>query len=246
MLKDKVAIVTGASRGIGKSIAINFARQGSKVVLNYRSDDNGAETTKQEIEQNGGVAILHKGDVSDFYVAEELMNFCKEKFSRIDILVNNAGITRDTLVMRMKEEDFDSVINVNLKGSFNCAKHASSIMLRQKSGKIINISSVIGIIGNAGQVNYAASKAGIIGMTKSLAKELGSRGINVNAIAPGFIETDMTDLLGDNVKETILSHIPLKKMGKTEDVSNLAVFLASNMSDYITGQVITVDGGMVM
>ncbi|BAK56620.1 3-ketoacyl-(acyl-carrier-protein) reductase [Candidatus Arthromitus sp. SFB-mouse-Japan] len=246
MLKDKVAIVTGASRGIGKSIAINFARQGSKVVLNYRSDDNGAETTKQEIEQNGGVAILHKGDVSDFYVAEELMNFCKEKFSRIDILVNNAGITRDTLVMRMKEEDFDSVINVNLKGSFNCAKHASSIMLRQKSGKIINISSVIGIIGNAGQVNYAASKAGIIGMTKSLAKELGSRGINVNAIAPGFIETDMTDVLGDNVKETILSHIPLKKMGKTEDVSNLAVFLASNMSDYITGQVITVDGGMVM
>ncbi|EIA23577.1 3-oxoacyl-[acyl-carrier-protein] reductase, partial [Candidatus Arthromitus sp. SFB-2] len=208
MLKDKVAIVTGASRGIGKSIAINFARQGSKVVLNYRSDDNGAETTKQEIEQNGGVAILHKGDVSDFYVAEELMNFCKEKFSRIDILVNNAGITRDTLVMRMKEEDFDSVINVNLKGSFNCAKHASSIMLRQKSGKIINISSVIGIIGNAGQVNYAASKAGIIGMTKSLAKELGSRGINVNAIAPGFIETDMTDVLGDNVKETILSHIP--------------------------------------
>ncbi len=246
MLKDKVAIVTGASRGIGKSIAINFARQGSKVVLNYRSDDNGAETTKQEIEQNGGVAILHKGDVSDFYVAEELMNFCKEKFSRIDILVNNAGITRDTLVMRMKEEDFDSVINVNLKGSFNCAKHASSIMLRQKSGKIINISSVIGIIGNAGQVNYAASKAGIIGMTKSLAKELGSRGINVNAIAPGFIETDMTDVLGDNVKETILSHIPLKKMGKTEDVSNLAVFLASSMSDYITGQVITVDGGMVM
>lgn len=246
MLKDKVAIVTGASRGIGKSIAINFARQGSKVVLNYRSDDNGAETTKQEIEQNGGVAILHKGDVSDFYVAEELMNFCKEKFSRIDILVNNAGITRDTLVMRMKEEDFDSVINVNLKGSFNCAKHASSIMLRQKSGKIINISSVIGIIGNAGQVNYATSKAGIIGMTKSLAKELGSRGINVNAIAPGFIETDMTDVLGDNVKETILSHIPLKKMGKTEDVSNLAVFLASNMSDYITGQVITVDGGMVM
>ena len=148
--------------------------------------------------------------------------------------------------MRMKEEDFDSVINVNLKGSFNCAKHASSIMLRQKSGKIINISSVIGIIGNAGQVNYAASKAGIIGMTKSLAKELGSRGINVNAIAPGFIETDMTDVLGDNVKETILSHIPLKKMGKTEDVSNLAVFLASSMSDYITGQVITVDGGMVM
>ncbi|BAK81272.1 3-oxoacyl-[acyl-carrier-protein] reductase [Candidatus Arthromitus sp. SFB-rat-Yit] len=246
MLKDKVAIVTGASKGIGKSIAINFAKHGAKVVLNYRSDDIGAEKVKQEIEQNGGVALLHKGDVSDFSIAEELTNFCKEKFLKIDILVNNAGITRDTLIMRMKEEEFDNVINVNLKGSFNCAKHVSNIMLKQKSGKIINISSVIGIIGNAGQVNYAASKAGIIGMTKSLAKELGSRGINVNAIAPGFIETDMTDVLKDEIKETILSHIPLKKMGKTEDVSNLAVFLASNLSDYITGQVITVDGGMVM
>ncbi len=246
MLKDKVAIVTGASKGIGRAIAINFAKEGAKVVLNYRSDDNGAQEVLKEIENSGGVAFLHKGDVSDFSVAEDLIKFCIEKFSRIDILVNNAGITRDTLLLRMKEEDFDSVINVNLKGSFNCVKHASSFMIKQKYGKILNISSVIGLIGNVGQINYAASKAGIIGMTKSLAKELGSRGINVNAIAPGFIETDMTSVLEDKTKETIMSHIPLKRMGSVEDVSNLAVFLASDLASYITGQVITVDGGMVM
>lgn len=246
MLKDKVAIVTGASKGIGRAIAINFAKEGAKVVLNYRSDDNGAQEVLKEIENSGGVAFLHRGDVSDFSVAEDLIKFCIEKFSRIDILVNNAGITRDTLLLRMKEEDFDSVINVNLKGSFNCVKHASSFMIKQKYGKILNISSVIGLIGNIGQINYAASKAGIIGMTKSLAKELGSRGINVNAIAPGFIETDMTSVLEDKTKETIMSHIPLKRMGSVEDVSNLAVFLASDLASYITGQVITVDGGMVM
>lgn len=246
MLKDKVAIVTGASKGIGRAIAINFAKEGAKVVLNYRSDDNGAQEVLKEIENSGGVALLHRGDVSDFSVAEDLIKFCIEKFSRIDILVNNAGITRDTLLLRMKEEDFDSVINVNLKGSFNCVKHASSFMIKQKYGKILNISSVIGLIGNVGQINYAASKAGIIGMTKSLAKELGSRGINVNAIAPGFIETDMTSILEDKTKETIMSHIPLKRMGSVEDVSNLAVFLASDLASYITGQVITVDGGMVM
>ena len=246
MLKDKVAIVTGASKGIGRAIAINFAKEGAKVVLNYRSDDNGAQEVLKEIENSSGVAFLHKGDVSDFSVAEDLIKFCIEKFSRIDILVNNAGITRDTLLLRMKEEDFDSVINVNLKGSFNCVKHASSFMIKQKYGKILNISSVIGLIGNVGQINYAASKAGIIGMTKSLAKELGSRGINVNAIAPGFIETDMTSVLEDKTKETIMSHIPLKRMGSVEDVSNLAVFLASDLASYITGQVITVDGGMVM
>lgn len=246
MLKDKVAIVTGASKGIGRAIAINFAKEGAKVVLNYRSDDNGAQEVLKEIENSGRVAFLHKGDVSDFSVAEDLIKFCIEKFSRIDILVNNAGITRDTLLLRMKEEDFDSVINVNLKGSFNCVKHASSFMIKQKYGKILNISSVIGLIGNVGQINYAASKAGIIGMTKSLAKELGSRGINVNAIAPGFIETDMTSVLEDKTKETIMSHIPLKRMGSVEDVSNLAVFLASDLASYITGQVITVDGGMVM
>lgn len=246
MLKDKVAIVTGASKGIGRAIAINFAKEGAKVVLNYRSDDNGAQEVLKEIENSGGVALLHRGDVSDFSVAEDLIKFCIEKFSRIDILVNNAGITRDTLLLRMKEEDFDSVINVNLKGSFNCVKHASSFMIKQKYGKILNISSVIGLIGNVGQINYAASKAGIIGMTKSLAKELGSRGINVNAIAPGFIETDMTSVLEDKTKETIMSHIPLKRMGSVEDVSNLALFLASDLASYITGQVITVDGGMVM
>lgn len=246
MLKDKVAIVTGASKGIGRAIAINFAKEGAKVVLNYRSDDNGAQEVLKEIENSGGIALLHRGDVSDFSVAEDLIKFCIEKFSRIDILVNNAGITRDTLLLRMKEEDFDSVINVNLKGSFNCVKHASSFMIKQKYGKILNISSVIGLIGNVGQINYAASKAGIIGMTKSLAKELGSRGINVNAIAPGFIETDMTSVLEDKTKETIMSHIPLKRMGSVEDVSNLAVFLASDLASYITGQVITVDGGMVM
>ncbi len=246
MLTDKVAIVTGASRGIGKAIAINLAKEGAKVVINYRSDDEGANNVLSEIEQNGGTAVLHKGDISKFEVAEDLAKFCLEKFQKIDILVNNAGITKDTLLLRMKEEDFDSVINVNLKGTFNCVKHISPIMIKQKSGKIINISSVIGLIGNVGQVNYSASKAGVIGITKSLAKELGSRGINVNAIAPGFIETDMTSVLSDKVKESILTHIPLNKMGSAEDVANLAVFLASNLSDYITGQVITVDGGMVM
>lgn len=246
MLKDKVAIVTGASKGIGKAIAINFAKEGAKVVVNYRSDDSGAQEVISEIKKNSGTAILHKGDVSNFSVAEEMVKFCVEKFGKLDILVNNAGITRDTLLLRMKEEDFDNVINVNLKGSFNCVKHAAPFMIKQKYGKILNISSVIGLIGNAGQINYAASKAGVIGMTKSLAKELGGRGINVNAIAPGFIETDMTNVLSDKIKETILSHIALSKMGCVDDVANLAVFLASDLSNYITGQVITVDGGMVM
>lgn len=246
MLTDKVAIVTGASRGIGKAIAINFAKEGAKVVVNYRSDDDGAKKVLFEIEQNGGVAVLHKGDISRFEVAEDLAKFCLEKFSRIDILVNNAGITKDSLLLRMKEEDFDNVINVNLKGTFNCIKHVSPTMIKQKCGKIINISSIVGITGNAGQVNYSASKAGVIGITKSLAKELGSRGVNVNAIAPGFIETDMTDVLSDKVKESILSHIPLNRIGSAQDVAYISTFLASDLSNYITGQVITVDGGMVM
>ena len=246
MLTYKVAIVTGASRGIGKAIAINFAKEGAKVVVNYRSDDDGAKKVLFEIEQNGGVAVLHKGDISRFEVAEDLAKFCLEKFSRIDILVNNAGITKDSLLLRMKEEDFDNVINVNLKGTFNCIKHVSPTMIKQKCGKIINISSIVGITGNAGQVNYSASKAGVIGITKSLAKELGSRGVNVNAIAPGFIETDMTDVLSDKVKESILSHIPLNRIGSAQDVAYISTFLASDLSNYITGQVITVDGGMVM
>ena len=247
MLKGKIAVVTGGSRGIGAAIAYKLASLGADIAVIYAGNNKAAEDVCNKCRQDYDTnARAYQCDVSDFTAVKETVAEIKKDFGTVHILVNNAGITRDGLCAMMKEEDFDSVINVNLKGSFNCAKHASSIMLRQKSGKIINISSVIGIIGNAGQVNYAASKAGIIGMTKSLAKELGSRGINVNAIAPGFIETDMTDVLGDNVKETILSHIPLKKMGKTEDVSNLAVFLASSMSDYITGQVITVDGGMVM
>ncbi len=246
MLKGKVAIITGASKGIGKAIAINFAKHGASVVLNYRSDDDGARSVVKEIEENGGNVVLHKGDISNFSVADDLAKLCIEKLSRVDILVNNAGMTKDTLLLRMKEQDFDDVINVNLKGTFNCIKHVTPIMIKQRYGKVLNISSVIGLIGNIGQVNYAASKAGIIGMTKSLAKELGSRGINVNSIAPGFIDTDMTEVLTDKVKETILSHIPLNRIGKVEDVANLAVFLASDLSSYITGQVITVDGGMVM
>lgn len=246
MLKDKVAIITGASKGIGKAIAINFAKFGANIVLNYRSDDEGAISVAKEVESIGRGIVLHKGDISEFSMAENLIKTCLDKFSRVDILVNNAGITKDTLLLRMKENDFDDVINVNLKGTFNCVKHVSPIMIKQKYGKILNISSVIGLIGNPGQVNYAASKAGVIGMTKSLAKELGSRGINVNAIAPGFIDTDMTDVLSDKVKETIMSHIPLGRIGNVEDVANLAAFLSSDLSSYITGQVVTVDGGMVM
>lgn len=246
MLKDKVAIVTGASKGIGRAIAVNFAKEGAKVVVNYNSDDAAAKDVENEIKNNGGVVVLHKGDVSKFSLAEELIKFSVEKFDRIDILVNNAGITKDTLLLRMSEDDFDNVINVNLKGSFNCSKQVAPIMIKQRYGKIINISSVIGLIGNAGQVNYAASKAGIIGMTKSLAKELASKNINVNAIAPGFIETNMTDVLPEKTKDLIMSHIPLKKMGSANDIANTAVFLSSELSSYITGQVITVDGGMVM
>ena len=246
MLKDKVAIVTGASKGIGKAIAINFVKQGAKVVINYRSDDKGAEEVLKIIEDNGGTAILHKGDVSQFSIAEELINFCVEKFSRIDILVNNAGITKDTLLLRMKEQDFDDVINVNLVGTFNMTKNTISYMMKARQGRIINISSVVGIAGNAGQTNYSASKAGIIGFTKSLAKEVASRNILVNAVAPGFIQTSMTDVLKDDIKENIAKSIPLKRMGTAKDVANVVKFLASDDSSYITGQVINVDGGMLM
>ena len=246
MLKDKVAIITGASKGIGREIALAFAREGAKVVINYRSDDAGANDLLKEIENFQGVAVLHKGDISDFNVANDLISTTVEKFSRVDILVNNAGITKDTLLLRMKESDFDDVINVNLKGSFNCVRHVAPVMIKQRCGKILNISSIVGLIGNVGQVNYSASKAGIIGMTKSLAKEFGSRNINVNAIAPGFIDTDMTSILTDKIKNDIVAHIPLGKIGNVKDVSNLAIFLCSDLSNYITGQVISVDGGMVM
>lgn len=246
MLKDKVAIVTGGTRGIGRAIALKLADHGANIVINYRNSDKEAEELKCILEEKGVKVLAVKCDISNFEDSKNLMDKCKEVFGKIDILVNNAGITKDTLIMRMKEEDFDNVIDVNLKGTFNCAKHASAIMLKQRFGKIINMTSVVGIAGNAGQVNYAASKAGVIGLTKSLAKELGSRGITVNAVAPGFINTDMTASLSEKVKEEASKNIPLKRLGDPEDVANLVGFLASDAANYITGQVINVDGGMVM
>jgi 3-oxoacyl-[acyl-carrier protein] reductase len=245
-LAGKTAVVTGGSRGIGKAIALELASKGANIVINYRSDETSVQATIKEIESLGSSAIAVKCDVSIFEQANIIMKTAVEKFGSVDILVNNAGITKDNLLMRMKEEDFDRVIQVNLKGTFNCIRHASSIMLKQRSGKIINISSVVGISGNAGQVNYAAAKAGIIGITKSVARELASRGITCNAVAPGFIQTDMTNCLSEKVKEGTLNSIPLKRIGKPQDVANLVCFLASKSSDYITGQVINVDGGMVM
>lgn len=246
MLTGKVAVVTGAGRGIGRAIALKLAQLGASIVINYRSSAKEAEEVISEIRNNGGKAEMVQGDVSSFEDAEKVIKFATESFGRLDILVNNAGITKDTLLLRMKEEDFSKVLDVNLKGVFNCTKYASSIMLKQKSGRIINISSVIGLIGNAGQANYAAAKAGIIGFTKSIAKELGARGITVNAIAPGFITTDMTEVLSEKIKEKLIENVPLKKLGNPEDVANLAAFLASENASYITGQVINVDGGMVM
>lgn len=246
ILKGKCAIVTGAGKGIGKAIAMKLSELGAHIVINYRSSEKEAEEIVKAIEAAGGAALAVKADVSKFDEAEKLIRTAKEKFGAVDILVNNAGITKDTLILRMKEEDFDSVLSVNLKGCFNCVKHVSPIMLKQKSGRIINISSVIGLVGNAGQANYAASKAGIIGLTKSVAKELGSRGITVNAVAPGFIETDMTEVLSDKIKENMIDSIPLKRLGKTSDVAEVVAFLASESASYITGQVINVDGGMVV
>lgn len=244
MLSGKVAIITGGSRGIGREIALKLAGLGASVVINYTSSDERAQSVKEEIESLGGKAFICKADVSDFKESLGLAEKAIEVFGRIDILVNNAGITRDTLMLRMREEDFDSVININLKGTFNMIKHVSSKMLKNRYGKIISIASVVGIYGNIGQANYAASKAGIIGLTKSAAKELAGRGINVNAVAPGFIETDMTNTLNDKVKEGMLNMIPLKRYGKASEVANLVAFLASDDSSYITGQVISIDGGL--
>ena len=246
MLQGKCAVITGASRGIGKAIAIKFAKEGANVVLNYRNSEKEALELKTELDKLGSNTLIIKADVSKFDEAEHLIKEANNAFGRVDILVNNAGITKDTLIMRMKEEDFDDVIDINLKGSFNCLRAISPIMVKQKEGKIINMSSVVGVVGNAGQVNYSASKAGLIGMTKSLAKEIGSKNINVNAIAPGFIDTDMTKVLSDEQKKNIISGVPLKRLGQVEDIANLAVFLASEKSNYITGQVIHVDGGMAM
>lgn len=246
MLSGKIALITGGSRGIGRAVAMEFAKNGAVIALNYVGNEAAAKDTVSELEALGARAAAFKGDISHFDDAKKVIDEVKESFGAIDILVNNAGITRDGLLLRMKEEDFDKVLSVNLKGAFNCIRHISGIMVKQRSGKIINISSVVGITGNVGQANYAAAKAGIIGLTKSAARELAARGINVNAIAPGFIQTDMTEVLSDKVKEKIMETIPLKRYGNPEDVAKLALFLASGLSDYITGQVINVDGGMVM
>lgn len=248
MLKGKCAVITGSTRGIGKSIAIKYASLGCNIVINYKSenDEVNARELSDEICKLGVDTLIVKANVGDFEEAKNLVEKVKEKFGKIDILVNNAGITKDNLILRMNESDFDNVINVNLKGSFNCLKAVTPIMLKQKHGKIINMASVVGVIGNPGQVNYCASKAGVIGMTKSLAKELGGKNINVNAIAPGFIDTDMTRVLSEEQKKNILSQVPLKRLGLVSDIANVAAFLASEDSDYITGQVIHVDGGMAM
>lgn len=244
MLKDKIALITGASRGIGKAIALTFASYGATVIVNYNGSKAKAEEVVEEITQNGGKAIAYQADIADFDASLQMMTQIQAQFGRIDILINNAGITQDNLIMKMKEEEFDQVIDTNLKGTFNCMKHASKIMLKQRAGRIVNMTSIVGLTGNAGQVNYAASKAGIVGMTKSLAKELGSRGITVNAIAPGFIETEMTDVLDETIKKAMLSQIPMKKMGSVTDVAEAAAFLASDKAAYITGQTIQVNGGM--
>ena len=246
MLKGKSAIITGASRGIGKAIAIKFAKEGANIVINYRNNEEEALKVKEELEQLGVKTLIVKADISDLKQAENLIKQAKKEFGQVDILINNAGITKDNLIIRMKESEFDQVIKINLKGAFNCLKAVTPIMLKQRSGKIVNMSSVVGVIGNPGQVNYCASKAGLIGMTKSLAREIGVMGINVNAIAPGFIDTDMTRVLTEEQKKNILSQIPLNKFGNIEDIANTALFLASENSNYITGQVIHIDGGMAM
>ena len=244
MLKNKIALITGAGRGIGRAIAIALAKEGAEVVINYNGSEERAKEVKQTIEENGGKASIYKCNVSDFAACEAMIKDIVKEYGHLDIPVNNAGITKDGLIMKMKEEDFDSVLNVNLKGTFNTIRHSARQMLKQRSGKIINISSVSGILGNVGQANYAASKAGVIGLTKTMARELGSRGITVNAIAPGFVDTEMTEVLSEEIRENACKQIILGRFGKPEDIANTAVFLASDKADYITGQVISVDGGM--
>ena len=246
MAEKKVAVVTGASRGIGRAIALELGRRENFVVVNYNGSAEKAEAVKQEIQAAGGEACAMQCDVSDYGACEAFMKDVIKEYKRIDILVNNAGVTRDGLLMQMKEEDFDTVVDTNLKGAFHTIRFAARQMLKQRSGRIINLSSVVGLRGNGGQVNYSASKAGIIGLTKSAAKELASRGITVNAIAPGFIETEMTAVLPEETKAATLKEIPLQKFGKPEDVAQAAAFLASEEAAYITGQVLCVDGGMAM
>ena len=245
-LSGKVALVTGASRGIGRKIAVTLAGYGASVIVNYNGSWETADEVVKEITDNGGQAEAIQCNVAEFDRAKELIDGIVKTYGRLDILVNNAGITKDNLIMKMSEDDFDAVIDTNLKGAFNCIRHVSRQMLKQRSGRIINISSVSGVMGNVGQANYCASKAGIIGLTKSVARELGSRGITSNAVAPGFIRTEMTDVLPEDVKKAMGEQIPLKRFGETEDVAETVAFLASDHAGYITGQVIQVDGGMAM
>lgn len=244
MLENKVAIVTGASRGIGRAIALTLSAYGASVVVNYCGSKEKAEEVVNQIRSNGGTATTYQADVSDFEAVKVMFADVVKEYGRVDILVNNAGITKDNLILKMSEAEFDAVINTNLKGVFNCLKQASRIMLKQKGGRIINISSIVGVSGNPGQVNYSAAKAGVIGMTKTLAKELGSRGITVNAVAPGYINTDMTAVLSDELKGKVTETIPLRRLGEVEDIAETVAFLASHKASYITGQTIQVDGGM--
>lgn len=246
LLDDKVALVTGASRGIGRAVALELAKAGAKIVINYAGNVAAAEAVKAQIEAAGGQAIAVQADISQADAVEHLVKEAVSAFGKIDILVNNAGITRDGLLMRMKEEDWDAVMNTNLKGIFHCTKAVSRLMMKQRAGKIVNMTSVVGVMGNAGQANYAAAKAGVIGFTKSMAKELASRGITVNAVAPGFITTDMTSVLSEQVQEELSKQIPVGKLGTPEDVAAAVLFLVSSAADYITGQTLHVDGGMVM
>ena len=242
----KVVLITGGTRGIGKSVAERLAKEGYNLVLNYVSENTDIESIKNNFKEYGNEVLILKADVSKFDECENLVKETISKFGKIDVLVNNAGITKDGLIAMMKEDAFDRVIDINLKGTFNMTRNVVPYMMKKRCGNIVNISSVVGVIGNAGQSNYAASKAGIIGFTKSLAKELSARNIRVNAVAPGFIDTDMTSVLTDKVKENIYAQIPLKRMGEAKEVANVVYFLSDDESSYITGQVINVDGGMVM
>ena len=246
MLKGKIALITGGGKGIGAAIAKEMAAQGATVMINYSHSKEAAEQLKEEIIAKGGQADVYGCDVANFDQVKTMISELVQAHKRLDILVNNAGVTQDGLLMRMKEADFDRVIDVNLKGTFNCIQNVTRQMMKQRSGRIINISSVVGLYGNAGQANYAASKAGVIGLTKAAAKELGSRGITVNAIAPGFIQTEMTDVLSEDMKEQMLTSITLGRFGKVEDIAYMAAFLASDKASYITGQVLCVDGGIRM
>ena len=246
MLTGKVALVTGAGRGIGREIALTLAKNGATVIVNYNGSRAAAEEVVKKITDDGGNAEAVQCNVSDFAASGEFVKNVLEKYKKVDILVNNAGVTRDCLLMRMSEADYDAVVDTNLKGTFNMIRHLSRSFLRQRSGKIINITSVSGVLGNVGQANYSASKAGVIGLTKSAARELASRGINVNAIAPGFIDTDMTRNMTEDARKEINSMIPMGKIGNVKDIAEMALFLAGSSSDYITGQVICVDGGMAI